>query len=200
MSELSIQYSLDEGAKAPTKAHFTDAGWDFYANEDATLYAGGIHSGSAIQYLLNTLKPYRTNKGIYDLGNGLKKPKEFDNRTIIENVIEAFSRLEFSPAPITIVKTGVHFNIPREYVGLFRDRSGMACKNHITCVGGVIDSGYTGEYLVALVNLGKEDYHIKRGDKIIQLVLTDIPVHVTLQQVEELEETERGEKKFGSSG
>lgn len=83
-------------------------------------------------------------------------------------------------------------------VGFIKSKSGLNVKHNITSEG-VIDMGYTGSIHVKLYNHGTEDYHVKRGDKISQIVIFPI-LTPTLELVDELEETERGENGFGSTG
>lgn len=97
-----------------------------------------------------------------------------------------------------VVNTGVHIQIPEGYVGFIKSKSGLNVKHDITAEG-VIDSGYTGPIIVKLYNHGPEDYTFKRGDKITQLVILPICTD-ELEWVDDLEETERGDKGFGSSG
>lgn len=94
--------------------------------------------------------------------------------------------------------TGVHVGIPHGYVGFLKAKSGLNCKHNIVGTG-VIDSGYTGSIGVKLYNHGAEDYGVVAGDKIIQLVLLPIPP-VVLEPVEALEDSERGDGGFGSTG
>lgn len=101
----------------------------------------------------------------------------------------------------TIINTGVHIEIPKGYVGLIKSRSGMNIKKNVVCEG-VIDSGYTGSIAVKLRLQANNVYDrvvINRGDRIAQLVL--LPVFTPdLEEVDEMEETERGDGGFGSSG
>lgn len=94
--------------------------------------------------------------------------------------------------------TGVHIEIPAGYVGMIKSKSGLNVKHGITSEG-VIDSGYTGSMVVKLYNHGNEDYYVRKGDKISQLVLIPI-ITPELELVENLEDTERGDKGFGSTG
>lgn len=105
-----------------------------------------------------------------------------------------------------IIDTGVHIQIPEGYVGFLKSKSGLNVKSHLTGEG-VIDSGYTGSIVVKLYShddniasfvdaFGK---YFKRGDKIIQLVLLPI-FKPELEIVDSLEETERGDGGFGSTG
>lgn len=97
-----------------------------------------------------------------------------------------------------IIDTGVHVQIPVGYVGMLKSKSGLNVKHDI--VGeGVIDSGYTGSIRVKLYNHGAESYMIECGDKISQLVILPI-ITPELELVTELEETDRGDNGFGSTG
>lgn len=93
--------------------------------------------------------------------------------------------------------TGVHVAIPRGYVGFIRSKSGLMGID-ITS-DGTIDSEYTGSIKAVLFNHGKESYLVRKGDKISQLVL--LPIETPeIEIVEQLEDTERGNKGFGSTG
>jgi len=98
-----------------------------------------------------------------------------------------------------IISLGIASEISEGYFVLVRDRSGLAAKHGIYTLAGVIDSDYRGEWKVVLVNLGNEDYPIKKGDRIAQAVIHKIP-EVTITQVKELEETKRSDSGFGQSG
>jgi dUTP pyrophosphatase len=93
---------------------------------------------------------------------------------------------------------GVHIEIPAGYVGFLKSKSGLNVKHGITSEG-VIDAGYTGSIVVKLYNNSGFDYTVNAGDKISQIVL--LPIFTPeLEQVDKLEETERGAGGFGSSG
>lgn len=95
--------------------------------------------------------------------------------------------------------TGVHILIPHGLVGFLKSKSGLNVKHGITSEG-VIDAGYTGSICVKLYNNSDEDYTVQKGDKISQLVIMPIAHDFELEQVESLEETERGSGGFGSTG
>ena len=98
----------------------------------------------------------------------------------------------------TTVDSGVHVQIPSGYVGILKSKSGLNVKHDIIGTG-TVDAGYTGSVRVKLYNLGDHDYHFDAGDKIIQIVF--YPIYTPeLEVVESLEETERGENGFGSTG
>lgn len=97
-----------------------------------------------------------------------------------------------------IVDTGVHVQIPAGYVGDIKSKSGLMTKYNII-TDGTIDSGYTGSIAVKLFNLGHCAVRIEKGQKMAQLVLKKI-ITPSLVLVDELEDTERGEGGFGSTG
>lgn len=99
------------------------------------------------------------------------------------------------------VRTGLRFHIPRGFELQLRSRSGLALKNGIFILNGVgtIDSGYLGEVRIILHNLGKEDFVIKKGDRIAQMILAPL-VNMPVEVVTVFEDTERGEGGFGSTG
>lgn len=97
-----------------------------------------------------------------------------------------------------VIDTGVCIEIPEGYVGFLKSKSGLNIKHGITSEG-VIDSGYTGSIAVKLYNNSGLDYEIKDGDKISQLVIMPIETP-TVEIVDELAGSERGENGFGSSG
>ena len=131
---------LYESAKAPTKGHLDDAGWDLYAFETISIPAGAT----------------------------------------------------------VLVSTGIAIAIPKGYVALIWDRSSMGVKG-LHRHAGVIDSGYRGEVKVCLHNTTKEPYHIKRGDRIAQMLIQEAPNFIQ-HVVHELDSTNRGDGGFGSTG
>ena len=105
----------------------------------------------------------------------------------------------FRPGDIKLVSTGIRFEFPERWGGLLKDRSSVASKKHLFVHAGVIDPGYRGEVKVLFHNAGRENRILYRGDKITQLVFTYSP-KVFLVEDTELNETDRGDKGFGSSG
>jgi dUTP pyrophosphatase len=99
------------------------------------------------------------------------------------------------------VPTGLAFALPRGFEGQVRPRSGLAAKAGITCLNtpGTIDADYRGEVKVILINLGEEDFTIRRGDRIAQLIIAPV-VQAIWAEVESLDETRRGVGGFGSTG
>ena len=99
------------------------------------------------------------------------------------------------------VPTGLAFALPAGLEGQVRPRSGLALKAGVTCLNtpGTIDADYRGEVKVILINLGEEDFTIRRGDRIAQLVIAPV-IQAGWSEVESLDETARGAGGFGSTG
>lgn len=106
--------------------------------------------------------------------------------------------ITINPGELHKVKTGISIELPDGYVSLIWDKSGIASKS-IKTFAGVIDSGYRGEYMIALMNLGKQEYKIEKGDKIAQVLIQKVE-HPDVLVAEELSKTSRGAGGFGSSG
>lgn len=98
----------------------------------------------------------------------------------------------------TIFNTGVHVQLPLGTAGMLKSKSGLNVNHDITSEG-VIDVGYTGAIVVKLYNHGDLDYFVRKGDKISQLVIVPVVIP-SLEVVDELEDTERGDGGFGSTG
>lgn len=137
---VEIKVMLDNGAKMPTKAHKSDAGYDIYAPE-----AFGV-----------------------------------------------------APKHSWTIDTGVHMMIPEGYVGMIKSKSGLNVNHGLRCEG-VVDSLYNGSIRVKMYNDSNVPYIFEEGDKVTQIVIMPIP-ETELVQVDSLEETERGDNGFGSSG
>ena len=97
------------------------------------------------------------------------------------------------------IRTGIAMAIPKGYVGLIWDKSGIGQKKGIKTLGGVIDSGFRGEIKVGLVNLSSKAFHIQKGQKIAQILIQKIEIPKIIE-VESLDDTSRGRKGFGSTG
>lgn len=94
--------------------------------------------------------------------------------------------------------TGVHIELPPNSVGFLKSKSGLNVKHGISSEG-VIDEGYTGSIVVKLYNNSGRDYLVNKGDKISQLVILPI-IKPDLELVDSLDDTERGNNGFGSTG
>lgn len=103
------------------------------------------------------------------------------------------------PGQVAKVRSGIAMEIQEGFVGLCWDKSGVSTKGKIKTLAGVIDAGYRGEVLMAVMNLGTEPYTFKKGDKVLQMLIQPIEKPEVIE-AEELTETERGEGGFGSTG
>ena len=106
-----------------------------------------------------------------------------------------------APGERQLIPTGLHIEIPQGYEGQVRPRSGLALKSGITVLNapGTIDSDYRGDIGVILINLSQEFQQINPHDRIAQLVIAPYE-QVELKEVDELTDSDRGEKGFGSTG
>lgn len=116
--------------------------------------------------------------------------------------LRASEDVTLAPLERRLVSTGLAVAIPEGYAGFVQPRSGLALREGLSMANtpGLVDSHYRGELKVCAVNLDPErPIRIKRGDRIAQLVIQRVPT-VTLVEVDELDETDRGAGGFGSSG
>jgi dUTP pyrophosphatase len=116
--------------------------------------------------------------------------------------LSACERLELGPGERALVPTGLAVAIPDGYAGFVQPRSGLAARHGISIVNtpGLIDSGYRGELKVALLNTDlHEPFLVEPGMRIAQLVVVPVP-GIELLEVDELPESERGSRGFGSTG
>ncbi|HEY6834830.1 MAG TPA: dUTP diphosphatase [Gaiellaceae bacterium] len=115
--------------------------------------------------------------------------------------LAACERHELGPGERAIVPTGLAVAIPEGYAGFVQPRSGLAARHGVSVVNapGLVDSGYRGELRVVLLNTDLEEpFVVEPGMRIAQLVVLPVPP-VELAEVEELPESERGVRGFGSS-
>ena len=115
--------------------------------------------------------------------------------------LSACAHVELAPGERALVPTGLAVAIPEGYAGFVQPRSGLAANHGISIVNtpGLVDSGYRGELLVNLVNTDqRESFIVEPGMRIAQLVILPIP-ELELVEVDELPESERGVRGFGSS-
>jgi dUTP pyrophosphatase len=111
-------------------------------------------------------------------------------------------------APVTVepggrlrVPTGIALELPRGWEGQVRPRSGLAIDHGVTVLNapGTIDADYRGEVAVLLVNLGTSPFVVRRGDRVAQIVVAPVAT-VSWQEAERLDDSERGDGGFGSTG
>ena len=109
--------------------------------------------------------------------------------------------IDLKPGETVIVPTGLAVSIPNGFEVQIRPRSGLAAKKKITVLNtpGTIDADYRGEIKIILINLGKELFKIENGLRIAQMVVCPI-THAEFEEVNNLDSTERGEGRFGSTG
>lgn len=105
------------------------------------------------------------------------------------------------PLERVLVHTGIFISLPPKHEAQIRPRSGLALKKGITVLNspGTIDSDYTGEIGVILINLSNEQFIVKRGERVAQMVIAKYET-VEWEEVETLEQTERGDGGFGHTG
>ncbi|MBR4282187.1 MAG: dUTP diphosphatase [Clostridia bacterium] len=106
-----------------------------------------------------------------------------------------------NPGDIVKIPTGIACSVPKNFVSLLFARSGLSVKHGIGLANsvGVIDSDYRGEVIAALINNGKEPYTITKNERIAQLVCMPVAI-LPIEVCDSLDETERGEGGFGSTG
>lgn len=97
------------------------------------------------------------------------------------------------------IRTGLKMELPEGYVALMWDKSGLALKNGVKTMAGVIDSCYRGEIGIVLVNLGKKDFEIRKGQKIAQMLIQKVE-NAEIELAKKLSDTRRAEGGFGSTG
>ena len=133
-------------------------------------------------------------------GEGLPLPA-YASRDAAGLDVVAAEELTLGPGERHAVATGFAIAIPHGYEVQVRPRSGLALKNGVTCLNtpGTIDSDYRGEVKVILANLGSEPFAVRRGERIAQLVPAPV-LKADFAEVAALEETERGQGGFGSTG
>ena len=114
---------------------------------------------------------------------------------------DLFSREDYllKPNERHLFKLGFALEMSPEYVALVWDRSGMASKNGIHSLAGVIDSNFRGEVCVVLLNTSDKDYQVKKGDRIAQMLIQKVE-SVKFEEVDKLAGSERGENGWFSSG
>ena len=105
------------------------------------------------------------------------------------------------PGDREAVPTGLAMAIPPGFEGQVRPRSGLALRHGVTCLNspGTVDAAYRGEVKVILINHGPDDFIIRRGDRIAQLLISPV-VQATWREADSLDETQRGAGGFGSTG
>ncbi|XP_051000498.1 deoxyuridine 5'-triphosphate nucleotidohydrolase, mitochondrial [Acomys russatus] len=114
---------------------------------------------------------------------------------------DLYSAYDYTIPPMerAVVKTDIQIAVPSGCYGRVAPRSGLAVKQFIDVGAGVIDEDYRGNVGVVLFNFGKEKFEVKKGDRIAQLICEQIS-YPDLEEVQALDDTERGSGGFGSTG
>ncbi len=109
--------------------------------------------------------------------------------------------VEIAPGDVKLIPTGIYISLPRGCEAQVRPRSGLALKHGLTIVNapGTIDSDYRGEIGIILGNVGRQNFTVRRGERIAQMIIQKIE-HVEIAEVEELDETARSAGGFGHTG
>ncbi len=134
----------------------------------------------------------------------LSKDAKLPERALKGDVgFDLFSNEEavLKPGEWKLIGTGLKIALPEGYEAQVRPKSGLALNHGITVLNtpGTIDSGYRGEIKVILINLSDKEFKIEKGQKIAQIVFNKVEIP-ELQEVAELDTTERNERGFGSTG
>ena len=136
------------------------------------------------------------------LARGAQIPKYATNGSAAVDLCAMIdSPITLAPGERALIPTGITLSIPDGYVGIVAARSGLACKKGI-CLSngiGVNDSDYRGEISVGLFNSSKDEFTVERGERIAQLMFVPVEFAVFVS-TDSLDETERGEGGFGSTG
>lgn len=135
-------------------------------------------------------------------GNGLPLPKYMSAHAAGMDLLAAVDgNMIVKSGERKLIPTGISIAVPEGYEAQVRPRSGLAIKSGISVLNtpGTIDADYRGEVGVIIVNHGKEDFHIRRGDRIAQMIINEV-IKAELEEVEELPESRRSEGGFGHTG
>jgi len=106
---------------------------------------------------------------------------------------------DLKPGERRVFNCGFALEFEIGYAAIVKDKGSLPKNAGIHTMGGVFDAGYRGEYNAFLINLGRETYHITKGDKIAQLIIYPVVI-AELQEISELSDSSRGEGRFGSTG
>lgn len=111
----------------------------------------------------------------------------------------ASERTVLQPGDCVAIPTGIALEIPENYYAYITDKSGLSIKFKLKTTGGVIDSNYRGEIHAGIMNLSNKEYIFEKGDKVAQMIIQRTEEYI-FEEVKNLSSSERGEKRFGSSG
>ncbi|MFA6095180.1 MAG: dUTP diphosphatase [Candidatus Paceibacterota bacterium] len=108
-------------------------------------------------------------------------------------------KITLEPGERWAIPTGIAMEIPKGYVGLVWDKSGLSMNHGLKTLGGVIDATYRGEVMVGMINLGSKAYTFEKGNKVAQMIIQKRE-GVIIKEIKKLTETKRGKGGFGSTG
>jgi len=151
--------------------------------------------GYRLERICVKVKPLKTHKGLSLPGYESEGSSGMDIRACVEDPVS------LNPGQIKLIPTGLSISIPPGYEAQIRPRSGLALNHGIGIVNspGTIDSDYRGEIGIILINWGEDSFIIKRGDRIAQMVISQV-YKADILETEDLDATPRGEGGFGHSG
>ncbi|MGJ8527275.1 dUTP diphosphatase [Maritalea sp.] len=141
---------------------------------------------------------------VFEHGKGLPAPFQATAGAAgldLSAAVPAHEPMIIAPGDHDIVPTGFALGLPDGYEAQIRPRSGLAAKHAVTTLNapGTIDADYRGEVHVILINHGKQDFVINRGDRIAQMVIAPVP-RIAMIETNSLDKTDRGAGGFGSTG
>ena len=142
--------------------------------------------------------------------NFLLKVEKINEKAIMPNYahegdagldVYSVEKVVLEPGDRALIHTGIKIELPKNTEAQIRPRSGLALKHGITLVNspGTVDEGYRGEIGVIVINHGKETFVVEEGMKIAQMVIKPV-WRVEIEEVSSLNDSERGENGYGSSG
>jgi dUTP pyrophosphatase len=123
--------------------------------------------------------------------------RQFDGDAGLD--LYAAEPVALAPGERAKIPTGIALAVPKGLVGLIWDKSGLSNNHGLKTLGGVVDAGYRGEIMVGLINLSQESYTVEKGHRVAQMLLQKIE-RVSIEVTDNLDETDRGNGAFGSSG
>lgn len=131
----------------------------------------------------------------------LQTPRFMTEGSVGMDIYAAVEQETIKPNEIKIIPTGICIQLPKGYEAQVRPRSGLAANYGISLLNspGTIDWDYRGEIKIIMINHGNEDFIIKKGDRVAQLVFHKVEIPI-IELVDVLDSTERGNNGFGSTG
>lgn len=136
--------------------------------------------------------------GFKKIHPGVKLPS-YGHETDAGMDLYTLGEVIFQPGEQKLIPTGLAIDLPYGYAALFWDKSSIASQKSLKSLGGVIDSGYTGEMKIILINLSNEVQIIPKGAKFIQLLIQKVE-HCNITFIDEIVDKDRQDKGFGSTG